>query len=156
MKTLEERFLLKIHKTKDCWLWVGAKMGSGYGVMRDSDQSMQGAHRISYKLYKGDIPKDKIICHTCDNKSCVNPDHLFLGTQSDNMQDMHKKGRANFGGRNQTGKNNNAVKVTEDQVITIKKLHKQKIKQADIAKITGVSRPNVWCIVHGKSWNHIP
>lgn len=77
-----------------CWLWIGAVLPSGYGKMGIYGRTI-GAHRISFELFRGEIPNGLHICHRCDNPCCVNPDHLFAGTRQDNMQDCIAKGRFN-------------------------------------------------------------
>lgn len=92
---MKERFLAKVNKTDTCWLWTASVRGSsGYGAFRIG-RKIYSAHRVSYKLFKGEIPIGLLVCHACDNRMCVNPEHLFLGTYSDNMKDCSKKGRIN-------------------------------------------------------------
>jgi hypothetical protein len=91
---IKEKLLSRIVVTNDCWEWQGAMGGSNdqYGVLRVNNQQWY-AHRLSYALFKRKSPKGLHVCHSCDNPKCVNPDHLFLGTQKDNIQDCIKKGR---------------------------------------------------------------
>lgn len=78
----------------DCWEWQGALLKQGYGTLRGKDGRQINAHRLSHLLFKGDIAEGLHVCHTCDNRKCVNPDHLFLGSASDNMKDCFDKGRS--------------------------------------------------------------
>lgn len=88
-----ERFWNKVNKTESCWLWI-ASVGSnnGYGCIKFEGKTQQ-AHRVSWKLRHGEIPAGMLVLHRCDIPLCVNPEHLFLGTQSDNMRDCRDKGR---------------------------------------------------------------
>ena len=92
---VEIRFNTKylINEHTDCWEWTAATNNIGYGMFRFDNYKMRTAHRVSYELHKGPIPQGKVVCHTCDNPKCVNPDHLWVGTLKDNAQDMVNKGR---------------------------------------------------------------
>ncbi len=91
----ETRFWKYVIKTEDCWLWIGAKSNHGYGSFGDG-KKVVCAHRFSYELFKGEIPKGLLVCHSCDNRVCVNPKHLWLGKYKDNTQDMLLKGRGRW------------------------------------------------------------
>jgi len=92
-RPLEERFFEKVKKGDGCWQWTAGKNGVGYGMIRTHDRTKEGAHRVSYALAYGEVPKGRWVLHRCDNPSCVKPEHLFLGDGSANSQDMHSKGR---------------------------------------------------------------
>lgn len=94
LKTHKEKLLENVDidlKTR-CWNWTGYKTELGYGRLRLNNKKTL-AHRASYEIFVGKIPDKKLVCHKCDNPSCLNPDHLFLGTNNDNVQDRVKKGR---------------------------------------------------------------
>lgn len=106
-KSVEERFWKYVKKTPKCWLWIGATCTSPRsakrGIIRISKNPPHNefAHRVSYRIHFGEIPKGKLILHKCDNPPCVNPKHLFMGTQLDNVHDCMAKGRHRPHGVNQ-------------------------------------------------------
>lgn len=104
-------FWSKVTKTHTCWLWTGANNGKGYGRLYVGGKFVY-PHRYSFKLHIGDIPTGMLVCHSCDVRNCVNPDHLFLGTSKDNTQDMISKGRLR-----------SATKLSEHDVMRIRDLY---------------------------------
>lgn len=91
---LEARFWMQVDKTEGCWLWRGSTRPNGYGRLQIVEsRSAPGVHRISYELHYGPIPDGLFVCHRCDTPLCVNPEHLFLGSQADNMHDRQRKGK---------------------------------------------------------------
>ncbi len=144
----EERFWSKVKKTKNCWLWIGAHDNKGYGDLRINGKNIN-AHRYAYILKNGKLDKDVFVCHTCDTPSCVNPKHLWLGSNYDNVQDMVKKMRHTFGERN------GQAKLTEEQVKQIRELKANNVcTQEKMTKIFGVSRTIISQIITGARWKH--
>jgi hypothetical protein len=88
--TIEERFWSKVVKTDSCWLWNGAKSAKGYGVFEVYGHT-ERAHRVSYRMAHGPVKSNMLICHKCNNPGCVNPNHLYMGTNGDNMRDRFRK-----------------------------------------------------------------
>jgi hypothetical protein len=99
--SLEGRFLEKINKTDTCWLWTGALNSRGYGSIGVNGKAVS-AHRFSYEMYIGEIPEGLVICHSCDVRNCVNPEHLWAGTSADNNRDMFAKDRNGSSSRRHT------------------------------------------------------
>ncbi len=145
-----KKFWDKIEKTESCWLWKGSKDGCGYGNFIFHGKCTH-ANRVSWKLFRGEIPKGLYVCHTCDNPSCVNPDHLFLGTQKQNMIDCSKKGRMG----NRKGTANANAKLTEQKVIEIRFMSFSGMNGGDICRKFGLSKSTLNNIKHRKTWKHI-
>lgn len=148
-KSLLERFWAKVDKSdpSGCWLWLGARAGTGcYGVIWDGRQKR--AHRIIWEILNGPIPVGLDLCHHCDNPHCVNPDHLFLGTRSDNNNDSVRKGRWN----RPLGENHPKAKLTSIQVLEIREAS---CSQRKIAHYYGVSRAVIRQVLSGKAWSHV-
>jgi hypothetical protein len=130
-----------------CWEWIGYYGSGGYGMMSRAGKN-QRAHRISYEVYKGPIPKGMVVRHSCDNPACINPDHLTLGTQKDNVADREARGR-----RVVNGEAIGTSKLSEKDVLEIR----ASTESNDVlAKRYGIDPSNVWLVRTGKSWRHIP
>ena len=155
------RFWIKVdrHGPDDCWEWQGADRGSGYGSMKAGKRA-ELAHRISWTIAKGAIPEGIYICHHCDNRACVNPSHLFAGTQSDNMLDAYRKGRIKLPYcpevQFQKGEGHPNSKLTNDNVRSIRRAYASGgVIYRDLAKQYGVDHTLIYQIVNRIRWTHI-
>lgn len=129
-----------------CIIFTGTLFSNtGYGSICINYKT-RSAHRLAWELANGRIPDGKSILHRCDNPACVNPDHLFAGTQDDNMKDMMRKGRSSRGSRN------NNAKMTEDQARAIKADLRA---TRTVADAHGVRVHTVWTIRTGRAWKHV-
>lgn len=136
-----------------CWLWTGAKQSTGYGNVRIGRRSLQ-AHRVSWVLANGNLPNKTCVLHKCDIRNCVNPDHLFLGTQEENNKDAKRKGRSR--GPALRGEKNGQTKLTEEQVMEMRKLHAMgNCTFLDLGEQFGVGAPTAYKIVRGYLWKHV-
>lgn len=135
-----------------CWLWCGFVDDLGYGIA--SCFGEHKAHRLAWKLFFGDIPKGLKVCHSCDVRNCVNPDHLKLGTQGDNVREMFARGRAERIGVK--GEANHHSKLTEEQVRAMRTIRSETgISYKRLAKQFGVTAMTAYRAVHGQCWGHI-
>ena len=140
----------------DCWEWIGYRDKKGYGRFSVGGGNVQFAHRISYALsHEGEISDELRCLHVCDNPPCVNSRHLWLGTDADNVKDMDEKGRR-WRSPNQYGENAPNVKLTEEEVLEIRKLREiDKLTLKEIAPLFNITWQNVYRIVSRITWKHI-
>lgn len=148
---LEERFWEKVRKSSGCWEWTASKI-NGYGrIGLTRARRQMFAHRLSYELHYGPVPDGLFVLHKCDNPGCVRPDHLFLGTLTDNNRDRAQKGR----NLSVKGENHGRAKITNRDVVQMRQLYKNGKTPAELAKKYGISQSNVSRIVRGRAWKHI-
>ncbi len=152
--SLAERFWSKVEKTDSCWNWTGSKDTRGYGLIgMKENRKWTGwvkAHRVVWELTYGPIPKDSLVCHHCDNSSCVRPDHLFLGSKGDNSKDAVAKGRWNPC----RGENNYNHKLTLSQVREIRNIGNY-MSQRKLAAKFGVARRTIRNVLSNISWKGV-
>ena len=143
-----ERFMARVEPdlNSGCWLWAGATGPNGYGAFSDDTGTVR-AHRASWALHRGAIPAGRVVCHKCDVRLCVNPDHLWLGSQKENMTDARDKGRL----APQSGEQNNKARLTSEDVEAIRAM-RGVVPQRVIAERFGVSRDHIKKIHQGKYW----
>lgn len=154
---LEEKWQTSFLKggPDECWIWTGSRDDKGYGMFRDSGRKgkVWKAHRISYEKYKGTIPKGMVVCHSCDNPSCINPSHLWVGTMKDNMADCSAKKRT--GPRPLKGEMVGTAKLDWRHVQLIRLAASKGATFADIGKAGETHPTNVALIVYEKRWKEV-
>jgi hypothetical protein len=163
----EKRFWERVEKTETCWLWRGALTRGGYGTITHHGHPHR-AHRLSWILHNGPIPHGLFVCHNCpggDQKRCVNPAHLFLGTTTDNMRDAVRKGQLAYGERNGAaqhpdricrGSSHGRAVLTEQQVREIRVHYDRRDgTTVSLGREYGVSQVLCSMIVRGKIWTHV-
>lgn len=149
---IRKRFNLRTKEEGGCLIWIGGKTVNKipYGMFY-VEGKMVLAHRFSYEYHKGKIPKGLQVCHSCDKSLCVNPNHLWVGTQKQNVQDMIKKGRRVVG--DNRGEKHGRSKLTWDAVHKIRHLYKRRIvTQKYLANKFGITRGNIGFILKEKTW----
>lgn len=147
-----DRFWSKVRTSDGCWIWTGTRQTSGYGAMAISHEGTiyrRRAHRVSWELVNGPIPPGLLVCHRCDNKLCVRPDHLFLGTPTDNVRDCWAKGRHPV----RVGQELPWAKLDVEAVAQIRSNDNGESNK-QIASRLGISPNHVSRVRHGRAWNH--
>ena len=149
-----KRFWTKVKagKSADCWEWQAFISPKGYGQFQVRKSRPAPAHRVAYVLARGDIKDADLICHTCDNRKCCNPNHLYLGTPKSNMDDMIARGRAYHPPMH--GEKIGTAKLTESDVLKIRELHPS-VSLRELAKQYKVDYTNISNIIRRKTWKHI-
>lgn len=155
-KPVIERFLSFVDKSEKCWIWKGAFDGlNRYGTFWDGKRQIN-AHRYSYFYFNNIIDTSLYVCHKCDNPKCVNPDHLFLGTQEDNMKDMYNKNRQRKKCTYFSGTEHCNAKFNTQDIRNIRKLYNvEKLSSYKIASIYSCARPTINRIIRGISYANV-
>ena len=145
-----ERLMAKCAVSQSgCWEWTHWLCGKGYGRLVLNGKVLT-AHRASYIIHFGEIPNEALVCHQCDNRKCVNPAHLFVGTPKDNSQDMAKKDRSTHGIKNP------GAKLSEEQVLKIReRAASERISHRVLANDFGVCQKMISLIVSRKNWARV-
>ena len=151
-RPLTDRLFEFVDKRGDdeCWLWTARTTKFGYGTFRFHNKDIT-AHRASYEIANGPIPKGLVICHRCDVPRCVNPNHLFAGTQAENMQDMYRKGRDSQTNKVR-GEKHHSAKLTAEDVLAMRS---SPLSQRALARQYGLAQSSVNAIILKKVWAHI-
>lgn len=146
----EQRFFARVNKTETCWLWTGSKDGCGYGLIQIIPKSRPlRAHRLSYEHHHGPIPAGLVVRHRCDVPNCVNPEHLLVGTQADNVADSVERGRM------QRGERSGKAKLTADRVLELRSMYAAHIRVEEIAERFEVTVAVISAIATGRHWKHV-
>jgi hypothetical protein len=163
LQPFADRFWSKVEKADDCWLWRGTMTAPGYGVFSVNIEGQHfnvRAHRFAYELTYGRVLPGFFVCHRCDNRGCVRPDHLFVGTPMENSRDMVIKGRQAKGERASHGKplgsQNGRAILTEADVASIRQRYATgAITQRELAAEYGVARARISSVVLYRTWRHV-
>lgn len=135
-----------------CWKWTASIDSKGYGQLTHN-MKVKRAHRMSYLVKHGVLPDNMYVCHKCDVRDCINPDHLFLGTALDNVSDMDRKGRRV--NKHPLGEEHHAAILTEDQVKEIRSYPHYKVPRKQLAEKFGVSPTTISQVRSNRNWRHI-
>jgi hypothetical protein len=153
-----KRFMEKVTILPEsgCWIWTGSIGKAGYGTFNAGNGRYISAHRWSYDYHNGEIPKGMNVCHKCDIRCCVNPEHLFIGTQRENMIDASLKGRISRKGNNIIGEKHHLSKLNADCVRQIRAEYNGNYGELkELAKRFNVSENTILRAFSKKTWRHV-
>ena len=156
------RFVHWVEKTEDCWHWRGGRNGTGYGTFRFSSARAIPAHRASYLLFKGDIPAGMQVLHTCDDRLCVNPEHLKLGTHAENMAEAAVRGRIVSGSDHyfskhpKCGEERPGAKLTDALVVELRQRYAAGEMPSALAHEQNIHVNTMIAMLKRRTWRHIP
>lgn len=150
---VNERFWSKVRKSDGCWEWTGARV-KGYGRFRLHGRSRQ-AHAVAYELAHGPIPEGRMVCHHCDNRRCVRPEHLYAGTHQDNMDDVVARHRSPPGQGAPPGERNGAARLTAARVREMRARRSAGESYASLSVSFGVSVGCVFKVTRRETWRHV-
>ena len=164
--TTVDRFLSRVDRSGSCWQWTGGLDKDGYGILAGSFGEQRRAHRVAYELANDAPPGDLTVCHKCDNRKCVRPEHLFLGTAADNVADMMTKGRHRAASGNENGSrtkpqnlrrgvDHGIAKLNDTAVRDIRKAIAAGQSKRSIARQYGVGASAIHKINIGLTWRHV-
>lgn len=145
---IKNHYTKKVIKKRGCWGWRGSLDKNGYPQIGAGSKKLKG-HRISYEIHKGEIPKGRQVCHTCDNPTCTNPDHLWLGSIKENNEDRIIKGRCS------KGEERPNAKLKDCDIREIRKMLKIGVSKAALARKYKISYTTVYLIEKKKTWRHV-
>lgn len=153
-QSAKSRLLSKATRDGDCLVWNGGMGSGGYGTFHYNGKN-RSAHRVSYELHKGPIPAGAVVMHTCDNRRCINPEHLQLGTHTANMKDMRDKGRARYVG----GTSHPNAKASPEIAAEIRRRYVPYSREngsCALAREFGLDQSTVHTIIRGDTWRNKP
>ena len=154
------RFWAKIDSSGDCWLWTGGQRGNGYGCFKVNGKVLS-AHRASWAIEHGEVPTDKLVLHKCNNRSCVNPKHLYIGTHKDNVADAIREGThyqlkaTDIRQGKNKGVKNGSSKLDNIKVRDIRRLRKEGLGCRELGRLYTVDHSIISEVVNHKIWKHV-
>ena len=144
---LAERLWARVDKTGSCWLWLGCRQRTGYGRIASRGKVLR-THRVAYELCVGTIPAGLSVCHHCDVRHCLRPEHLYVATHAQNLR-KHPE-------RAPRGERNSHAKLTEADVIAIRRAARSGTPRRELRERYGVAKSSLRALITGQTWKHIP